>query len=1122
MKRILQHPEGPAEGRKYWRSLDELADSPKFHRWLETEFPAGASELEMDELTRRSFLRLMGGSLALAGLGMSGCRRPEGHLVPFTNSPEWMVPGKSLIYATAMPRRRGAVPIHGTSFEGRPTKLDGNSVFPNSAGTSDLFAQASILDLYDPDRARSFKRDGKKVDVAEFAKFLEQANQEFAAIQGAGLAFLFESSTSPTSQRLRAELKQKFPKATIAAYEALTVDNEIQATEIAFGQRYNLLPRYDKADVILSLECDFCSSEDGGAHAIRGYASRRRVRKTTDTMNRLYVVESRLSTTGGMADHRLRLKASKQGAFLAFVAKELVQKGVGTDLAAIATAVPAYNELKDHEVRWAREAAIDLLKYGKGLVVVGSQQPVAVQLLAIAINQALGAFKSTLDLIPAIQLPAASIRELATQVKAGEVKTLFVIGGNPAYNAPAELDWVTLQKSIPTVVRVASHDDETAHAKATWFAPLSHYLESWGDARAFDGTYLAIQPLVLPLFGGISEIEVLAAFLGNKEVLLPIAEVKPATFATPTVPGQASPVPTPATMKLVQETFVQISKASGAAAWTKFLHDGFWAGTASASANASLRAANVIAVVKDLPASTSGYEVTFHACPKLDDGRYANNGWLQELPEITTKLTWDNAALVSLATAKKLGIKIVEYPSMAVELSASEKERRTKNPSLEIDDEKADVILIEVDGRQMKMPVYVLPGQADDSIAIALGYGRKHCGQVGNLSGFSAYAIRTTQFWAFAPDAKITRANETYELAQTQMHHSMEGRALVREASLKEYQEQPNFVTKMGIDSHQPPLETLYVAPGTGIAPKLDAPHQWGMVIDLSTCVGCNACVIACQSENNIPIVGKSQVIRGRAMHWMRIDRYFSENPADPQTALQPLLCMHCENAPCETVCPVNATVHTEDGLNVMAYNRCIGTRYCANNCPYKVRRFNFFDYNKRNIHAKTKIGPFELGNLYLGPLGVKNEDEVVKMQKNPNVSVRMRGVMEKCSFCVQRIEESKIATLRKAKDSAPEKIPTDSLRVACQQACPAEAIVFGDISDAKSQVAQLKKNERNYGLLTYINTQPRVTYLARLRNPNPLMPDADKVGLGGDWDAYGHAGHHEGHDAHGSEKAHH
>ncbi|MES2310325.1 MAG: TAT-variant-translocated molybdopterin oxidoreductase [Verrucomicrobiota bacterium] len=1125
MKRKWEHPENSQNGKQYWRSLGELSDTPQFREWLEREFPAGAQEMEMNDISRRSFLRLMGGSLALAGLGMAGCRRPEGYIVPFTNSPEWIVPGNKTLYATAMPRRRGAVALHATTYEGRPTKLDGNAL--TGSTSADGHVQASILDLYDPDRSRFFKKSGKKVDGKAFADFIEEVSKNYASTQGEGLAFLTESSTSPTLQRLRTEFKGKFSKALVAAYEPISTDAELKATEIAFGQRSQINPAYAKADVIFALDCDFSSKDESGVDAAKEFASRRRVRKSGDMMNRLYVAESRITSTGGNADHRIRMKASKQPAFLALIAKEMVGRGA-PDLQGAISAITANVSFTEVEQRWAREMTIDLMQSGKGLVVVGSQQPVAVHLLAIAVNQALNAYRNGIvQVTTPVQIPAASLTDLISAIKAGSVKTLFIIGGNPVYNAPVDVDWANLQKSVEQVIRIGAYEDETTNAKADWIAPLAHYLETWGDARAVDGTYLALQPMILPLFSGVSELQVFAALLGQKECLLPLPTIEPAKVAAPTLPGQPSNLPIPPDMLVVQKTFVEVTKSNN---WNKLLHDGFWSGTAFSATSGAYRSSNVADGIKqNFPAYQEGLEVTFFACPKLDDGRYANNGWLQELPDVQSKLTWDNAAYVSYTTARRLGLKIAEIRPITVALDPTEVKRRDENPTLEIDGDEADVVIIKVDGRSLEIPIYVMPGQADDSIAIALGYGRDFNGYIGHQVGSNAFSIRTSANPFVAQNVEISRAGKTYNLAQTQHHFSMEGRAIVRELSLEEFTKNASIVHKMGIDGHQPEdMRSLYeIEKGTGHRPEMKDPHQWGMVIDLTTCIGCTACVIACQSENNIPIVGKDQVRRGRSMHWMRIDRYYSESPTDPQMAVQPMLCQHCENAPCETVCPVNATIHTEDGLNIMAYNRCIGTRYCANNCPYKVRRFNFFDYNKRKVNKKHKLLGFDIGNLYFGPFGEQNDDKMLEMQKNPNVTVRMRGVMEKCTFCVQRIEEAKISAIRLSKGTEKQRIATDSFKSACQQACPSEAIVFGDIANPETEVSKLRALDHNYGVLSYLGTKPRVTYLARVRNPTPLMPDADKVGLGSDWDKQSHLGSHghghgEEHGAHSNESAHH
>lgn len=1080
MKRVHQHPPESANptGRTYWRSQSELHDTPEFRAQLEREFPAGAAEMQGDELSRRSFLSLMGASMALAGFGLSGCRRPESNFVPFAKSVEWQIPGELLHYATAMPRRGGALPLVIATTDGRPIKVEGNPLHPASGGGSDAFAQASILDLYDPDRARSFHFKGKPIGQDKFATWVKQLRTELAADRGASLAFLFGDSNSPTRARLQAEVMKQFPSATWATWDALSDASAREAAKAVLGsEQMRMIPQFGAADVVLSLDCDFLDEDEGGMPASRDFMAKRRVTKAEDAMNRLYVVENRYTITGGIADHRLRCPAGQVGAVAVALAKALVDAGVSV-LSDILSVVPAA-ELKKFEKSsaWITEAAKDLAaNKGKALVVVGAYQPGWVHALGWAINTALEGNGKTVAVAQGGSPAATSIADLTKKLQSGAIKTLFIAGSNPVYDAPSDLKFADALKKVANVVHLSTHADETAAAISAsgWHLPAAHFLESWGDGRTADGTYVATQPMILPLHGGISELELLAAVTGREKVEGPA---------------------------LIQETFKTINKNSDeTAAWNTLLRDGFAANSAPAAASASFNPgaakAYVQANFKSTPVPTEGaFEVVLMPDYKVYDGRYANNGWLQEMPDPVTKLTWDNAALMNMTMAKKLGIQTSED---------SENFKKTKELQPRDGQGTAvwgDMIEIAVGDRKIKAGVIISPGHADHSISIALGYGRQAGGKIatkatgGDPVGFNAYPLRTTAEPYVVSGAKITRLtkseDERHLFATTQQYFYMEGRALVRELPIEEYRKDGNhgfdehgksFIQKFGMDSHIPPAADIYTNP------PLNGIHKWGMAIDLNTCTGCNACVVACQAENNIPIVGKEQVRRGRVMHWIRMDRYYSsldDNDQDPQVLMQPVTCHHCESAPCETVCPVNATIHTEEGLNSMAYNRCIGTRYCANNCPYKVRRFNYFDYNQR-----------PLDQLRWGPFAEKGMEETLKLSKNPNVTVRMRGVMEKCTFCVQRIEEAKIKQLRVARDSNNVKIPTDSFKVACQQACPTDAIVFGDMNDPKSKVVAMKAQDRDYRMLEYLNVKPRLSYQARLRNPNPKMPGAEKIGL--------------------------
>ncbi len=1090
MKRVFHHPPEPPTGKHYWRTLGEYSDSPEFRQWLEREFPQGAAELNGDEWSRRDFMKLMGASMALAGVGLTSCHRPELHLVPFTKNVEWTIPGKFLYYATAMPRRNGAIPLVATTVDGRPIKLEGNPLHPASGGATDTFVQASILDLYDPSRSQRFVHKGKTIDRAEFDTYIGTLREALRGQQGEGLAFLVDETYSPTRERLRGDLEKAFPGMRWCVYEPLGTAGQTAATQTAFGGGARLLPRFDRADVVVALDSDFLDCGQGDLESVRGFTSRRRVKSAADSMNRLYVVENRFTLTGAMADHRLRCPASQIAAFAYALAQKVLgatnDAGLGAILAGMQGVGGAFDQ------KWITEAANDLLaKPGASLVLVGASQPVAVQMLGYAINSALKNIGQTLVVR---QLPHSSrtidISQLASDINDGRIKRLFIFGGDPVYNAQRglaqdkqnhlPLDWADLQKKVPEVVRLGYHEDATS-AISHWHIPAAHYLESWGDALTAGGDYLSIQPMILPIFGGVSQIELLNALLGG---------------------------PKPEGPELIQETF-RATNPPGEfqTAWTKFLHDGFAAHVqprdqASAfSPNASGQQSQILSTLPPAPTPESP-EIVLTASYEMDDGRYANNGWLQELPDPITKLTWDNAALISPAYAKKLGVLTGDLIQITIN------EKGSSGQGIK---------------RELVIAALVSPGHADNSVSIPLGYGRKmpqfdglpYAGGaqkerpgIAEQSGFNGYFLRTAANPYFAAaggngidSVRVTRVGRSYPFSFTQEHFNIEGRGLVREATLEHYRAEKDFAKKI------PGEEELVERPASIYThPPLNAPQQWGMSIDLNVCTGCSACVIACQAENNIPVVGKLQVSHGRIMHWLRIDRYYATRkgynqdrndlPENPEIVHQPMPCQHCENAPCETVCPVNATVHSEDGLNVMAYNRCVGTRYCSNNCPFKVRRFNFFDYNQRPVGKRKVVGALNIYEEYFAPLTTKGAPDTIKMQKNPNVTVRMRGVMEKCTFCVQRIEEAKIAALARAGASPDTLIPRDSFTTACAQACPNDAIVFGNIKDPESRVSQMKEQDRNYRLLDYLNIQTRNSYLARLRNPNPKMPDAKDIGV--------------------------
>jgi MoCo/4Fe-4S cofactor protein with predicted Tat translocation signal len=1034
-------PSPEPTGRTYWRSLDELAQTSEFREWLYREFPQGASEWT-DPVSRRHFTKIMSASFLLAGLGLAGggCRRPVENLEPFGKMPENYLHGVPQFYATAMPTQNSAIPLVAKSSDGRPTKVEGNSLHPDSNGGTDRFAQASILNLYDPDRASRFTSKGKNAPVEGAQDFLTELSRQARSNSGQGLSFLVEGGNSPSRLRLQKLISSSLPQARWYRYEPVDLDIHRRAASQAFGQSVKPYYQYDQADVIVSLDCDFLGSEEDVQNHIRRFARRRVLDKPSDSLNRLYVAEGLMSVTGFNADHRLRLPSGAVAQLAAALAAQILPANALSGLASLG--MPAGVDPK-----WISECAQDLLQNrGKSLVVAGHRQPLAVHLLAHAINSALENIGKTVVFHAVPEPLEKGIADLAQALKAGQVDTLVILGGNPVYNAPAELDWANTQRKAKMVARLGYYEDET-FPYCDWHLPAAHYLESWGDAFTADGTLVPVQPLIAPLFGGLTELEVLARIAGS-------AVTDP--------------------YSIVRETFTGLVGQNGLeAAWRKFLHDGFQQNSAARPVQVSLNTAAVSQELGSLKAPTAPskdrLEVIFHRHYCVDDGRYNNNGWMQELPDPVTKLVWDNAVLMSRKTAAELGLK------------------------------NTDLVEVQLSGRSVRGPVWVQPGQADYSLGLALGFGRTRSGRVGTGTGFNAYPLRTAESPNFTVGAAVRPLNETYPLSCTQNHWSMEGRPIIREANLEQYRQKPKFAKTMQVEENEQPLP-MYPNPFDQL--KLKGVHQWGMSIDLNLCVGCEACMVACQSENNVPIVGKEQVKRGREMHWLRIDRYYSGRPSqekffniyqpdekqqfqdwidDPQVVTQPLPCQHCEAAPCENVCPVNATSHDQEGLNLMAYNRCVGTRYCSNNCPYKVRRFNYFDYNKRPI-----------GKFYLGPFGHRKEDEwdLLKMIKNPDVTVRMRGVMEKCTYCVQRIEQAKIAQKTKAGATDDIVVPRDSFTTACAQACPAGAIVFGNIKDPESQVSKRKGLDRDYSLLELLLTKPRTTYLAKVRNPNPKMPD--------------------------------
>jgi MoCo/4Fe-4S cofactor protein with predicted Tat translocation signal len=1002
-------------GKQYWRTLDELADDPHFEELLHREFPRQASEWD-EAVDRRDFLKLMAASLAFAGL--AGCKSNEqSNIVPYVKQPDGMVLGKPLYFATAMQFGADAIGLLVESHEGRPTKIEGNPDHPSSQGATDAIVQASVLNLYDPDRAQTVTYAG---ELRTWSSFLDSAQADAAALKttnGAGFRILTGTITSPVlADQMRALLKQ-YPQAKWHQWESAVSDGAREGGKLVFGRHVNTVYRPERAEVILSLDSDFLASGPGHIRYMKAFYKRRKleqdpqIEQLSSAMNRLYVVEPTPSVTGSSADHRLPLRPSEIEQFARALAAKLGLGGSGT--------------LSPAAEKWLDGVAKDLQGHrGSSLVIAGEQQSAEVHALAHAINAALSNVGNSLyytepvEANPTNQLE--SLRELCADMDAGKVDTLVILGGNPVYDTPHDFDFASKLRKVRNAVHLSPYFDETAQ-HCRWHVAESHYLEAWGDTRAFDGTVSVIQPLIAPLYYTRSAHDVLAAYSD-----------KPGVNAYDAIRDRLK---------------AAAGNADFEKLWRKALNDGVVANSALSPISVSAKF-NPASLPAAKPAPPEELEFIFRPDPCVYDGRFANNGWLQELPKPLTKLTWDNAAMVSPNTAEKLAL------THRVAARGGEHGQILSN-----------VIDIALSGSKVTAAAWILPGQADGVVVLPLGYGRTFAGYTGTNKGFNANAVRSSAALWFAPGGKISKTGAEYPMACTQYHFNMEGRKILSSGTLEEYKKNPGFVHE---GDEQPRKEDSlykeYAYPG----------YAWGMAIDLNHCNGCNACVVACVSENNIAVVGKDQVLRGREMHWIRIDRYYqaetstndpstNENDAlaNPPTFFQPVPCQQCENAPCEQVCPVGATLHSAEGLNDMVYNRCVGTRYCSNNCPYKVRRFNFLRFQDWETPA-------------------------LKLLRNPEVTVRSRGVMEKCTYCVQRINNVRIEAEKQSRDIRDGEIVT-----ACEAACPSDAIVFGNANDPNSRVARLKAQQRNYSILGELNSRPRTTYLSAVRNPNPNMEKA-------------------------------
>ncbi len=996
-----------ASTQRYWRSLNDLAKTPEYQDLVSKEFPAGPEE-EWTTSSRRRFLQLMGASIALGTA--ASCRMDKEHLLPVKQRDEDHVPGKPLYYAGAMELGGWSQPLLLTSYEGRPTKVEGNPEHPESRGASTIWAQASILGLYDPDRSRLPLHEGVDADWSSFETFALAHFRELKAKQGEGLAVLAIPSRSPAFRRAAAAFRKFFPRALWTEWEPLHSDSEDAGCLAALGK--SVRPRYLLADAraILALDDDLLHMRPDSTRLAREYAAHRK--PESGWMNRLWSVEPVFTVTGAAADHRLPLRRAQVGAFLALLEAKLVEKGLQHPQAtAVRDGTPRLEA--PGLAKFADAVADDLLaNRGACVISVGAAQPAAVHARAQRLNVLLGAQGKTVQYLPAAE-PDAGATALASLVEAmrgGKLSTLVTLGGNPVYDAPADLDFAGALGAVATRIHLGLYAEETA-ASSTWHLPQAHFLETWGDGLASDGSHLVSQPMIEPIWGGRSVIEMLTLLMGNARE----------------------------GMAMVRE-----SVGGSDVAWRKAVHDGFTAAGAAKAETVEARNLPSAAFDEASLASAPGngaLELNFAPCTKVWDGRFANSGWLQELPDPIAKITWGNVAFLSYKTAEALGVV------------------------------NEEVIHLEAGGRSLEIVACTIPGAADGQLTVQLGYGRGAAGHVAGLNddwvetvGFDSYKLRANaSAWTMA-GARVTGTGVQQRIASTQDHHmidaiGLEGRServgdLVRETSQEEFVKNPDFA-KRAADFWDKDASLFEEKHGDGT-------HRWGMAVDLSACTGCSACTIACQSENNIAVVGREQVLKGREMHWIRMDRYFQGDVANPLAVHQPVACQQCELAPCESVCPVAATVHSSEGLNDMVYNRCVGTRYCSNNCPYKVRRFNFFNFRKD--HKKP-------GN------------EVMFMAQNPEVTVRSRGVMEKCTFCVQRIQTARVQA------KVEERPMRDGdIRTACQQVCPTGAIVFGDLADSNSAVTKAHANSRAYSMLAELNNKPRNRYLARIRNPHPSL----------------------------------
>jgi molybdopterin-containing oxidoreductase family iron-sulfur binding subunit len=937
---------------------------------------------------RRDFMKLMGASLALAGAGCS--RAPLEKIVPYREGPAQQTYGKPVFYASTLARDGYGLGVLVETNMGRPTKIEGNPEHPASLGATDVFAQAAVLDLWDPDRSQTV-RDGRTPST--WNRFLATFDERLRMLErrnGQGLRILTGTVTSPSLAAQIGRVLMRFPEAQWHQWQPHHRDNVHAGAALAYGAQVDLQYQFDKARIVVALDGDFLDEHPGFVRNAMEFSAGRRADAPPTARNRLYALECTPTLTGANADHRLPLRADD-----IIVATRELAHALGVTRSAPKRSVlpPA----------WLQAIVRDLRETGPSIVTAGHRQPPFVHALVFAINERLGNIGKTLFLLAPIATHPMrhvdSLRELVEAMLGGQVDTLVMSDVNPAFTAPADFQFADTLRRVPFAVHHGLHVDETA-GLCEWHIPQTHALETWGDLRSADGTLSMQQPCIAPLYGGKSALELFATIAGEPSLS-------------------------------ARELFVAHWRGHhGSADLDAFLTQALRKGVVDESIApppARTHASDLDALVASAPddashVDESSVEIVFAIDPRVGDGRHANNAWLEELPKPLSQLTWDNAALIAPALAQRIGVS------------------------------NDDVVEITLADRRVELPIFVMPGMPDRSITLPLGYGRRSAGAVGTSRGVDVYPLRTASAQWIARGALVVKTGRRQPLASAQTHHDMQRRDLIRTYTAS--QAATCSAAKCGTPGYRD-APTLYDSPPQG-------PYAWAMSIDLTACIGCGTCTIACQAENNLPVVGKDEVMNGREMHWIRVDRYYEGSLDNPGTAFQPVPCMQCEHAPCEVVCPVEASVHDSQGINVQVYNRCVGTRFCSNNCPYKVRRFNFFDY--------TSDAPG------------------LAAQRNPEVTVRMRGVMEKCNYCLQRITTAKIDADREGRALTDGDVVT-----ACQAACPTRAISFGDLNDPASAVNARKRSPLDYALLSELNTRPRTTYLARVVNPSSSLLDAGR-----------------------------